>query len=377
MKRTNCIWLALLFTALSADGQTIGGSLDRILSRAKAATAAAPSNSGATKESLFAEIESEYFAQVERRGRLPMAADYRSAGKLSDVLVNEYGAGANCLQERTRSGKTSPSSQARQVYVAMFEILDSLDGASGRSDNSADRLRQRIDSLGKPGMGCPSDFPAIKRFLDEFADFATGMVSRKDAKMAENRAAEAARIKVAKEEDEKRQSQLREAQAERDALEAERKKIADAEQRKREEERLAALRVKPAAPASGKKADQSAEKNAAPMSEEERIYAEANKAPDDYTNVIRPLVEPNKKLYRWCGILERADKDETLSSYLITLGDRRTRFMVFAGKEARTMLAFSGELRIGGQICAAGYYSANAQLGGKTVPVLAATVIYK
>lgn len=109
---------------------------------------------------------------------------------------------------------------------------------------------------------------------------------------------------------------------------------------------------------------------------DEQVYADAAKASEDYTNVIRPLVEPDNKLYRWCGILERADKDEAFSSYLIAMGDRKTRFLAFAGKEARTMKAFSGELRIGGSICIAGSYSGNHELGGKSVPILAAVIIY-
>lgn len=114
----------------------------------------------------------------------------------------------------------------------------------------------------------------------------------------------------------------------------------------------------------------------------EQDYTDAASAPDDLMNVIRPLVEPDKKLYKWCGILEHADVSKELRQLILVLGDRRRRFASFDQNEARIVKAFrGGELRIGASICVAGRYVANlpyTTVGGtqETMPALAGILIF-
>lgn len=97
----------------------------------------------------------------------------------------------------------------------------------------------------------------------------------------------------------------------------------------------------------------------------------------DYTNALRPLVEPDMKLYRWMGVLERMDKQGKSTTYVVALGDPQFKFGVVAGDLAEVDV--SG-LRIGGQIVITGRYISNFDyvtvLGvPKTAPLLAALKI--
>lgn len=120
---------------------------------------------------------------------------------------------------------------------------------------------------------------------------------------------------------------------------------------------------------------------AAPKLLPDSVFAEAERASEDYTNLIHPLVEADKQLYKWCGILEQADVDSTLRSLIVVLGDKKHRFLSVDGNEARKFDAFGGQLRIGGSVCVAGRYIGNQKyttvIGSQeTMPVLSAIVIY-
>lgn len=103
------------------------------------------------------------------------------------------------------------------------------------------------------------------------------------------------------------------------------------------------------------------------------LEAEIDNASADGTNIFRPLLKPDMKVYRWCGLLEQAtplgagESDFTFG-YVVKVGNYR--FAATSSQDA-------DDLRIGGLICVTGRYVGNMELetvigAHHTTPLLAA-----
>lgn len=185
-----------------------------------------------TKESFFAEFERDYLEKSDDTGHLPGMKQKHDkvANSIAVVLPAEFGISASCVQQLRTDGKISGSIQAMTIAAAMYDVLDQI----APSGNKKGMLRDRVNSLSRPGSGCPSDFPAIKQFLSEYSDFAKGMLERKLALVAERNAKEQeqarqARI-VADQQASEKANKEREAQA-REAEMRKQKKGADEKRR--------------------------------------------------------------------------------------------------------------------------------------------------
>lgn len=97
------------------------------------------------------------------------------------------------------------------------------------------------------------------------------------------------------------------------------------------------------------------------------------------TNVLRPLVQPDMKMYRWCGKLERAELDNPKAqALLVSIGNEQYQHGFIAasfGKfDIRTEFP---TLRLNSGICVTGRYLGNqesASAAGKTIAVPVLTI---
>jgi hypothetical protein len=82
---------------------------------------------------------------------------------------------------------------------------------------------------------------------------------------------------------------------------------------------------------------------------DEELAAEIDHASGDNTSVLRPLLKPDQKVYRWCGILEQATPGTSDSlykfAYIVAVGDYRY---------AATSSQDADDLGIGGPVCVTG-----------------------
>jgi hypothetical protein len=107
----------------------------------------------------------------------------------------------------------------------------------------------------------------------------------------------------------------------------------------------------------------------------EEAEAEIENPNGDVSNVIRPLIQADMKMYRWCGILEQVNVDDPKNAvFVIALGSREYKFYAISGREEQWK---SLSLRIGGPMCVIGRYVSNSEartvLGvPRTLPVLTA-----
>ena len=107
----------------------------------------------------------------------------------------------------------------------------------------------------------------------------------------------------------------------------------------------------------------------------EEAEAEIDSPDSDLSNVFRPLIQPDMKMYRWCGILEQANfEDPKNAVFLVALGSREYKFYAISSREEQWS---NLPIRIGGQFCVVGRYAFNSDartvLGvPRTLPGLAA-----
>ncbi|WP_298854159.1 hypothetical protein [uncultured Aquimonas sp.] len=94
---------------------------------------------------------------------------------------------------------------------------------------------------------------------------------------------------------------------------------------------------------------------------------------ENLNSVLRPLVEADMKVYRWCGLLEQANLDDPKNAvFVVALGNPQFKFYAVSFKEEN----WRGQpIRIGGHICVTGRYFTNIEaetvLGvRKTLPAL-------
>jgi hypothetical protein len=205
------------------------GTLDSLMNSSQSARSNAASP--VSKASFLADFERDYLAKATDKGT--MQGMSQRADKVGDglaaMLPAEYGVSATCVQQRSRDGRISGNSQARTVAAAMYDVLDQI----ATSGNKGGMLRDRVNSLSKPYTGCPNDFPAIKQFLDDYAEFAKGMVDRKLALVGERKANEeekarqvkaAANQKADEQAGKQRDAQAREAEMKRQKKESDEKR---------------------------------------------------------------------------------------------------------------------------------------------------------
>lgn len=93
----------------------------------------------------------------------------------------------------------------------------------------------------------------------------------------------------------------------------------------------------------------------------EELQFEVDYADTNPTNIFRPLVKADMRMYKWCGILEQTDQgtDDTgkpYNTYVVQLGNGRYRFSALASSVAEVD---ASQLRIDGFICITGRYIAN------------------
>jgi hypothetical protein len=97
------------------------------------------------------------------------------------------------------------------------------------------------------------------------------------------------------------------------------------------------------------------------------------------TNVLRPLVQPDMKMYRWCGKLERAELDNPKAqALLVSIGNEQYQHGFIAasfGKfDIRTEFP---SLRLNSGVCVTGRYLGNQESStatGKTIAVPVLTI---
>lgn len=306
--------------------------------------------SSVTKAALLAEFEKDYLEKSDDAGRLPgmKQSHLKVANGLATMLPAEYRVSAACVQQRSRDGSTSGSSQAMTIASAMYDVIDQLTPSA----NKGGMLHDRVNSLSKAGTGCPSDFPAIEQFLSEYADFAKSMVNRKLALVNE---------KGAKEQDQNRQAKLaadqqanEKAKKERDAQ----ARDADMRREKKEadEKRKIALRSGAEKPASFK----------------DHMLMNDYGTGDQFYGF--PLLKPDNKVYLFgTGALNR---EEDGGLFVRSPGGDYIHI-----KTSRSTPIY-GELRMNMPIVVIGRYVGNIQyttvIGAvKTAPVIEAIAISK
>lgn len=114
-----------------------------------------------------------------------------------------------------------------------------------------------------------------------------------------------------------------------------------------------------------------------PVSEavaEEASY-EIDNPSTQVTNIFQPMVQPDMKMYRWCGKLERAELDDPKIQTLL-LGTGNDRYWFVAASFGKfDILSEFPSLRLNTRICVTGRYLGNQEMkansgGVQTVPVL-------
>jgi hypothetical protein len=325
-------------------------ALDEILSLPEQAPA---QNPAASTQDIIKEFETIFLADSDDEGYLTSGSvdTWDFGQKLAIALERDYGISRGCVRQRARDESLiAPTATTLQVAVIMKMLID-RQAPTTRSARqvSSSEIRERIDSLGKPGTGCPSEFGKLKRFLSDFAEASKGMMTVKLERVAARKAEEQRRIEAEQAELARRQQLMEERR------EAERKQ-ADEERRVRfEREQKRKLEL-----SSGK---------ARPESYHDfRILLE----PEDGQGLFRtPSLNPDGKAVQLWGVVHRQEEDGVLllmePDVVLVRIDRNTKIV--------------GDLRLRRVVNIIGRHNENAQYGNafgarKTIAVVDAVIVH-